>query len=369
MPRIAADAGLRVAVTGAGGFIGGRLAARLAAMPAVAEIRVLGRRRGPGIVVARLDDPAQTRAALQGCHAVIHCAFDRFDMPANLAIARVLGAAAVEAGTRLVHLSTAAVYEPFLDGELDEGSAAAASGNNYKDVKIVIEEVLLAYARDRGLDLTILQPTIVYGPAGGAWTDSPVRELLTGEVVLPRRGEGLCNAVFVDDLCQAAVAALTADIPPGERFLISGAAPVAWREFLGAYEAMLGVRSLRLVTGVQPQSSAPPFPDGANAAGGLAITTLKRFVGRRLGAAGRSRLNMWLQRIRAVTRGRRVHVPDSAKHALYAARCHVRIDKARRLLGYDPQFDLARGMAATADYVQRVYCGKSRRFRQASRSG
>jgi len=359
--RRPAKDGLRVAVTGASGFIGGRLATLLASQPGMAEVRVLARRRIPGqaaATLARLDDPAQVRAALQGCHAVVHCAFDNYDLPANLAIAQVLAEAAVLTGVRLVHLSSAVVHEPFPDGALDEGAPAVADGDAYKSTKIAIEQALLSCVRDRGLDLAILQPTIVYGPEGGAWTDSPVRELLTGEVVLPAQGEGLCNAVFVDDVCQAAIAALTADIASGERFLISGAAPVAWREFLGAYERMLGVHSLRLAD--LPVPAVQPVIGGDHASRPSMAGALKRLIATRLGAAGRSRLNLLVQRARRMVRGRRVYLPNSAKYALYAARCHVRIDKARRLLGYEPQFDLARGMEATEAYVRHAYAGSAR---------
>lgn len=359
--RHPAEGGLRVAVTGAGGFIGGRLATLLASQPNVTEVRALTRRRrGQATVMpARLDDPAQVQAALRGCHAVVHCAFDNYDLPANLAIAKVVAEAAVLAGAQLIHLSSAVVHEPLPDGTLDEGGAVAPDGNAYKDTKIAVEAALLAFAGDRGLDLVILQPTIVYGPQGGAWTDSPVRELLTGEVVLPACGEGLCNAVFVDDVCQAVIAALTADIATGERFLISGPAPVAWREFLGAYERMLGVRSLRCL----PALSDAPSPAAVATSGERLASrpsmadALKNMVAARLGAAGRSRLNLLLQRARQAARGRRVYLPDGAKYALYAARCDVRIDKARRLLGYEPRFDLKRGMEATETYVRQAYAG------------
>jgi len=356
--RRPAEGGLRVAVTGAGGFIGGRLAAVLALQHSVAEVRVLARRRVPGqaaATLARLDNPAQVQAALQGCHAVVHCAFDNYDLQANLAIAQVLAEAAVLAGTRLVHLSSAVVHEPFPDGPLDEDAPVAPDGDAYKKAKIAIEQMLLSSARDRGLDLVILRPTIVYGPGGGAWTDSPVRELLTGEVVLPAQGEGLCNAVFVDDVCQAAVAALTVDLASGECLLVSGAAPVTWREFLGAYERMLGVYSLRLADLPAPVAQAVSG-DGPAPRPGM-VGVLKNRLAAGLGAAGRSRLNMLLQRVRRAVRGRRVYVPDGAKHALYAARCEVRIDKARRLLGYEPHFDLARGMEATEAYVRQTYMG------------
>jgi len=64
--------------------------------------------------------------------------------------------------------------------------------------------------------------------------------LRSGLVVLVNGGDGLCNAVYVDDVVQAMLLAATAKEGAGERFLVSGPRPVTWREFYGAYEAMLG---------------------------------------------------------------------------------------------------------------------------------
>jgi len=43
----------------------------------------------------------------------------------------------------------------------------------------------------------------------------------------------------------------------------------------------------------------------------------------------------------------------------------MRIDKARNLIGYVPQFDLARGRAITSEYVQRRYCKEIARRNRA----
>jgi nucleoside-diphosphate-sugar epimerase len=39
----------------------------------------------------------------------------------------------------------------------------------------------------------------------------------------------------------------------------------------------------------------------------------------------------------------------------YSAKPVCRIDKARQVLGYDPKFDFAAGMAVTCDYVRWAY--------------
>ena len=67
-----------------------------------------------------------------------------------------------------------------------------------------------------------------------------------GRVFLPDAGQGLCNAVHVDDLCRAVISACAAPLSSGERLLVSGRAPVTWYAFLGAYQAMLGTDTLYL---------------------------------------------------------------------------------------------------------------------------
>lgn len=354
-----------VAITGAAGFIGGRLAELLRNEPWIWQVRGYARQPDSGnrTIPLRLTDEAAVRKALVGCQAVVNCAFDFQNMESNIAITRILAQACAAAKIRLVHISTAAIYEPLPDGDLSEGQWAS-SADPYRRSKAVIEEQLLQYADDIGLDLVILQPTIVYGPAGRAWTDSPVRELLTSGIALPQEGKGWCNAVYVDDVCRAAISALTAQIPSGERFLINGPRPVEWREFLGAYDRMIGGRSLTLLP---PRRVAPDLPEEKSTAAfnseddrpnsGLkrAAGAVKSCLTSRLNAKNRSRLNMALRQLRAALLFGAVPAPTRAQLALYSSRCRIRTDKAHRLLNYSPQFDLERGMAATAPYVQETY--------------
>jgi nucleoside-diphosphate-sugar epimerase len=250
----------------------------------------------------------------------------------------------------LVQVSTAAVYEPLPDRELDETVKVEAYGSAYKQVKLKIEDVVLEAVRSAGLDAVILQPTVVYGPRGGAWTDSPIRELLTGTVVLPDRGEGLCNAVFVDDVCRAILAAVAAQLPPGERILVSGEQPVTWKAFYGAFDAMLGLDALELQPPEPCPADAPPDTTPRSSGADRVRQVARRLFGARM--VGQA--NLAARYAISLVAPRRL-VATGAKSALFRSRCHVRIDKARAALGFEPAFDLERGMEATRPYVTSSY--------------
>jgi len=349
---------LTVAVTGASGFIGHRLIEMLNARQdgAIGELRALVRQRrrtspdrlkgmAAKAIALRLDDSGALREALEGCDTVVHCAFDFDDMAANLPIMRALATACAASGTRLVHISSAAVYEPFPDGELDETAETTPSGVPYRDTKIALEAEIRAHVRRHALKAVILQPTAVYGPFGRAWTEAPIRDLLSGKVVLPDFGLGLCNPLYIDDLCQAAIAALDADIPSGEAILVSGPNAVFWRDFLGAYQTILGIDALRY----RPYQDL--VGDAGPPGGGRVARALRRGAAGLLDHDARAKLKSWLYRAKA-GRGEVVHLPSAPQLALYAAHCTVRTDKARRLLGYVPGFDLERGMATTAPFIR-----------------
>ena len=140
---------------------------------------------------------------------------------------------------RLIHVSTFAVYEPFPDGPLTEDTRDGDRSNGYVDVNLDLETMVFDAVRNHGLAGTILQPSIVYGPFCWPWTNIPAEMLLYGEVVLPDRGEGLCNALYIDDLVDGMILAAMAPDAIGERFIISGPEPITWGAFFTAFSGVL----------------------------------------------------------------------------------------------------------------------------------
>ena len=144
---------MRVAITGATGFLGSHLATRLSSEGH--EVVRLGRRSSAGnedVVRARLDDVNQLTAAFAGCQAVAHCAGINREI-GDQTYARVH----VEATTNVVEAARRAGVErillmSFLRARPDCGSA-------YHESKWAAEEIV----RDSGLDYTIIKAGVVYG--------------------------------------------------------------------------------------------------------------------------------------------------------------------------------------------------------------
>jgi len=160
---------------------------------------------------------------------------------------RVVRAAQDAGARRVVLASSVAVYGPVRSGVVDEAREPWSVGDAYGDSKIAAERVAREAAGS--VEVVILRPTMVYGPATASWTLTPVRALARGVPLVFGDGEALLDAVYVDDVAQAFIAAGEADDVAGRAFNVTGAA-TTWNAFLGAYAAMLGTRLRRLPAGL-----------------------------------------------------------------------------------------------------------------------
>jgi choline dehydrogenase-like flavoprotein/nucleoside-diphosphate-sugar epimerase len=342
----------RWAVTGATGMVGGALVRAVldcqVAMPRclVRSENVPDALRRPGTEVRRvdLDDAGGLKSALDGCDVVVHCAFDVRDPGSNVGHVENLLRAAHAAGVRrFVQVSSIAVYESGAGQIVDERSPLTGEVDGYAGAKAACDRRATELAARLSMELAVVQPTIVYGPGSRPWTITPARRLLEGGIVLPGKGEGVCNAVYADDVASALVLAARSAQAAGQTFLVSGPETISWRRFYEGMAAALGVTGR-----VRLESEDGP--------------------------AGRLRL--WLRRVdslvervqlkldqldhpalaRAAARCRipGPHLPMGSERELYEAGSVVDLTGARSL-GYEPRYGFDAGMVPTAEWLRTVF--------------
>jgi len=389
----------RVLITGATGFIGGRLAevASAQGIQVVALVRNWSRAarlaRLPAIMAyGDTLDLGSLRQAVKGCDVVVHCAVDnKADGEAHRrsiveGTTNVMQAALEEGVKRVVHLSSVAVYSYRAGPDAaTEGGAYRYSGDVYCDAKIDAEKVALRYYRERGLPVTVLRPTIVYGPFGEYFTQYTIRLIREGRMVLVNGGSGLCNALYVDNLAEAMLLAADSDRAVGEVFHISDANATTWRQFVEGHARALGNAYLPL----PEMATGEPAAGGTHAgsAGTHRSSPIQQIlqVVRMCSTGDTLDLVPWLERpvrigraiARAVVpRPLRLLVRESlrcsatrtapgsvdepslpptlsqAEVDLYTTSVVFSIEKARKLLGYEPQIDFAEGMERTAAWIR-----------------
>lgn len=198
-----------------------------------------------------------------------------------------------------------------------------------------------------------------------------LEELRTARVPLVNGGDGVCNAVYVDDVVSAMLLAATADGAAGETFLVSGAEHPTWAELYGGFEQMLGRRSTVPLTEAEAlahwrRESRRPWllPAWLRLVRGdpeLRTQLLATREGAVIRAAAERLLpesffapERWPGRS-AVVEDRAAEPPLAAFKPdlvrFLASKARVRIDKARDVLGYRPAFGLERGLALTASWA------------------
>jgi uncharacterized protein YbjT (DUF2867 family) len=144
---------MRIAITGASGFVGSHLAARLQAEGIeVVRIGRRARQQEAGLVTAAIDDVEALSAAFAGCEAVAHCAgINRELGTQTYERVHVTGTRAVIEAARRAGVSKIA-FMSFLRARPDCGSP-------YHESKWAAEELV----RHSGLDYTVIKAGMTYG--------------------------------------------------------------------------------------------------------------------------------------------------------------------------------------------------------------
>jgi nucleoside-diphosphate-sugar epimerase len=315
---------MRVTITGANGFIGRALAARLREHGHTVGGVDLHADAPAGVVAGDISEGGDWQDEVARADLVVHTAAVVSNAVGlteqwriNVAgTRRVVDAAARGRATRFVQLSSIRAFSDvgFPDG-VTEDQAVRLDGNPYVDTKIAGEQVVLQAHAAGQIAVTIVRPGDVYGPRSRPWTVLPVQLIKKNLFLLPARGTGIFSPVYVDDLVDGVLLAAVTPGASGQVFTLAGGVGVPCRDFFGHYYRMLGKRG-PLCT-----------PTGFAVAAAAAAATATALVGR-------------------TTEINAISMRYSTRTGTYS------INKARRMLGYEPAVDLAEGMSRTEQWLR-----------------
>jgi nucleoside-diphosphate-sugar epimerase len=210
---------MKVAVTGANGFIGSRF---VELYKNEFEIIKLTSSNAP------LNNLEKIISQTKSCDVLVHTAFDHNYKDNIIGIKNILKACEANNIKKLIHISTISVYNPDIQGNLNENNPYSKINDPYSKEKRKIENEIEKY-KNSDIDVIILQQSIIYG-LGGNWTKYALHVCKSKALYLPNSGEDICNAIYVDDAVEAIYKSCLSDVRY-EKILISNEYKLTWKEF------------------------------------------------------------------------------------------------------------------------------------------
>lgn len=301
-----------------------------------------------------LEDSEALRKGIEGVDWVFNCAAKVGDWGElgefrrlNVDALRLLLDAAAGAGVeRFVHVSSLGVYEGRDHFGTDETTPPAVNSlDAYTRSKTEAEALVLAYApegqageipldalpyvrqqlersalsRDgRRLAVTVVRPGFIYGPRDRTVLPKLVNALRRGTFAYFGSGEQALNCIYVKNLVHGLFLAAEAPGAVGQVFNLTDGRRVSKRQFIGRVAELAGLK--------------PP----------------------------RRRIPLWLARFlanvmeRGAKRRGAIEPPlvNKARYKFLGLNLDYSIEKARRVLGYEPPYTTEEGLAeAMADFA------------------
>jgi nucleoside-diphosphate-sugar epimerase len=242
-------------VTGASGFVGTAIAARLAELGAVTGLARVPPTRSELLFIRHdIAEPFPDCPGLIGA-TVVHCAAEiRSQDPQHHWRSNVVGTRNLLAWCtrhqvrRVILLSTGGVYGYVKGCRMRESDAARPAGA-YAETKYAAETEVRRYAEPERMELVIFRLYFPFSRDPPAGVFRHVEDSVRHEVPLriKRDGAPRMTPVHLDDIADAVARGVTADFPPG-CYNLCGDEDISFLELVRGNELRLGVKARLILT-------------------------------------------------------------------------------------------------------------------------
>lgn len=252
---------MRIAITGATGFIGQNLVSYLArkGYQVVAIVRDTSKAKDlfkSSVTLRKGDitDNSSLLSSLQNIDITIHLAAlfnkpeasweDFYEHNVN-GVLNVLNASKIAGANRFIHCSTGGVVAGNSRLPFDEQSPyAVRASDKYEVTKCEAEKRAIDYSRENNYPITVVRPTQPYGP-GDRNKIKLYQMVKRGVIVHP--GDTLKHPVYIEDLCRGFELAINTESSANEIITIGNYKPLYLNELISLIAEALKVPYPRIV--------------------------------------------------------------------------------------------------------------------------
>ena len=244
-------------VTGASGFLGGRVAQMLHQLGE--EVVILARASSDlrhlsstpvRVVRGDLSDRAALEEAVQQVTIIFHCAACSTDwaplqtyLEANVVGTQNLISAAQRAPRlhRFLHVSTTDIYG-YPQVPCTEEHPFTDAGLPYNQTKGGAEAAVWKAYQESGIPITIIRPATIYGPRGKDFTEKIATMLRQRLMAYIDTGTAPGGFTYVDSVVQAMLDAAASPRTIGQAYNIAGGTGATWEQYATVFARQLGVK-------------------------------------------------------------------------------------------------------------------------------
>lgn len=259
---------MKTLVTGATGFLGSHIVERL--LEQGNEVRALARKTsnlshlkttGAEIVFGNVEDYDSIYPVVGGMEVVFHAAarvmpgwgkWEDFERETVRGTENMLRASAEAGVSRFVYVSSSTVMGEASYGETpaDEstptGIATFRYDTFYDHAKLQAEKMSLEWHEQGKIPVTVVRPSMLYGPRDRLLSDKTYRQFSVPIVVWPGRSNPRTAIVYVTDVAECIILAATSDKAVGEIYNIAPPEVVWFRDYGDAMIRAIGGRKIQV---------------------------------------------------------------------------------------------------------------------------